>query len=643
MNRLQSKLLTRTKRYLFRSYTPRWVVLLIDFIFAVTAASVAWGILYALRIGGVTLSLFIFSYVAIILFRVVSFLIGKTYYGIVRYTGSEDITRITTVLTTGEVVLLAIATIIYFAAPQFYIPFYILLIEYIFLLSFMVISRILFKVIFYKGVDTNKKKVVIYGCGESALAVKFLMENTHDVSHKIEGFIDDQVSSIGKTLEGVPIYSSNNLEELLVNRRIDKLVFAKKGLSSNRKREVIEICLDNDISILEAPDFDEWMDGDINISQIRKIRIEDLLNRGEIYVDESNLKKQILGKTVLVTGAAGSIGSEIVRQLLPFNPAHIILFDQAETPLYSIDLELTDKGSKIHSIEIGDIRDSGRIEHIFKKYSPDIVYHAAAYKHVPMMEAHPIEGIKTNVMGTINVADCAAKYKTDCFVMVSTDKAVNPTNVMGASKRIAEIYVQSLNLKTKTKFITTRFGNVLGSNGSVVHKFRQQIDEGGPITVTHPEITRFFMTITEACRLVLQAGSLGNGGEIYIFDMGDSIKIVDLAKKMIKLSGLQLGKDIEIIYSGLRPGEKLYEEVLNDKETTIPTEHKKIKAANVRRYDYAKVKDALSKLSQSLSNNDNFEIVRQMKILVPEFKSENSIYQDVDTEIENGTSERRIS
>ncbi|MBQ4230536.1 MAG: polysaccharide biosynthesis protein, partial [Salinivirgaceae bacterium] len=345
----------------------------------------------------------------------------------------------------------------------------------------------------------------------------------------------------------------------------------------------------------------------------------------------NKIQGQIKDKTMLVTGAAGSIGSEIVRQLIKFEPRNIVLFDQAETPMYDIEMELRDTCSASNiTIVIGDITDHQRVEEVFAEFKPEIVYHAAAYKHVPMMENNPVEAVRNNVIGTRLIADMAVKYGVKRFVMVSTDKAVNPTNVMGASKRIAEIYTQSLNGKSTTLFITTRFGNVLGSNGSVIPRFKKQIEEGGPITVTHPQITRYFMTIPEACQLVLEAGASGKGGEIFIFDMGKSVKIVDLAKKMIKLSGLELGRDIQITYTGLRPGEKLYEELLANKENTIPTPHPQIMVAKVREYDHDEANTKIDGFLPLIAEQDNFKVVKLMKEIVPEFLSQNSIYEELD-------------
>ena len=391
-----------------------------------------------------------------------------------------------------------------------------------------------------------------------------------------------------------------------------------------------------DIGVLSVPDINTWINGELSFNQIKEIKIEDLLERPPIVLDINKIKKIILNKSVLVTGAAGSIGSEIVRQLISFNPKKIILFDQAESPLYDMELDLQEKFNFYNfEIVIGNIADEYRIRKLFEEYKPSFVYHAAAYKHVPMMEKNPTEALRTNILGTKIIADISNEFKVEQFVMVSTDKAVNPTNVMGASKRIAEVYIQTLNQVSKTNFITTRFGNVLGSNGSVILRFKKQIDKGGPITVTHPEVTRYFMTIPEACQLVLEAGAISNGGEIFIFDMGKSVKIIDLAKKMIKLSGLNIGKDIQVKYTGLRPGEKLYEELLNDLENTLPTHHSKIMIAKVRNYDFEQVQKTFEELIKLQKDHDNFEVVRKMKEIVPEFKSQNSIYEELDIEFQD--------
>ena len=577
--------------------------------------------------------------------RVLSFAVGRTYSGIVRFTGTEDALRIFYVLTAGEIVL-ALGNCVYFLFEgAFFVPFGLMLAEYVLLTSMMIMTKMVIKHLYaqFIGNQRTKKNVIICGCDEYGMMAKHAMDNSVDVAYNIIAFVDLNNRKAGKVLEGIRIYKLDTLEDLLNRNKVDKVVIAKKVISPDRKREIVDICLNHDVNVLEVPRFESWINGELTMQHIRNIKIEDLLERSVIHIDETNLRKQLLNKVVLVTGAAGSIGSEIVRQLTHFKPSLIVLFDQAESPLYDIELELKEDFScSDYKIEIGDIRDRRRVEGIFSTYHPDIVYHAAAYKHVPMMEKHPLESVKTNVFGTKNVADCAVKYGAKRFVMISTDKAVNPTNVMGASKRIAEIYTQSLNKVADTCFITTRFGNVLGSNGSVIPRFKKQIEAGGPITVTHTDITRFFMTIPEACQLVLQAGALGNGGEIFVFDMGKSVRIVDLARKMIKLSGYEVGKDIHIVFTGLRPGEKLYEEVLNVKETTLPTVHERIKIAKVREYNYADVKASIERLHQALEMGDNFGVVRQMKYIVPEFKSKNSVFETIDFQIEEESAAHKM-
>jgi FlaA1/EpsC-like NDP-sugar epimerase len=402
-------------------------------------------------------------------------------------------------------------------------------------------------------------------------------------------------------------------------------------MQPSRKQEIIELCLKYNTKVLNVPPVNNWINGELSFKQIRKVKIEELLERDPIKLNEDNIKQQIHNKVVLITGAAGSIGSEIARQLIKYQPKLLVLLDQAETPLYEVDLEILERLKPGQfEIVIGDIRVKERMDKLFSTFKPQIIFHAAAYKHVPMMENNPSESILTNVLGTKIIADLADKYKSETFVLVSTDKAVNPTSIMGASKRIGEIYVQSLNKKSTTKYITTRFGNVLGSSGSVIPRFRQQIENGGPITITHPDITRYFMTIPEACQLVLEAGAMGKGGEIFIFDMGKSVKIIDLAKKMIQLSGMTLDKDIRIVTTGLRPGEKLYEELLNNSENTIPTHHAQILIAKVREYDYETISGEIETLITLFEKQDNFAIVGKMKQIVPEYKSNNSVFEKLD-------------
>ncbi|MGB0431931.1 MAG: polysaccharide biosynthesis protein, partial [Bacteroidia bacterium] len=450
--------------------------------------------------------------------------------------------------------------------------------------------------------------------------------------------LDDNETLSGKIIEGVPIvpYSDEEFGDIMSKYSIDELVLSVQKMSSERKQQIVDLCLQNNVRTKIIPSANKWVNGELSLSQIKKVRIEDLLERDPINIHNVNIKSEIEGKTVLVTGSAGSIGSELVRQIVKYYPSKVILYDQAETPLASFKLEMQNRFKYIKfKFIIGDVRDKSRLENEFITESPDVVFHVAAYKHVPMMEENPNEAILTNVGGSKNLADLACKYDVDKFIMVSTDKAVNPTNIMGASKRIAEIYVQSLNYQkgTKTKFITTRFGNVLGSNGSVIPLFRNQIENGGPITVTHPEITRYFMTIPEACQLILEAGTMGQGGEIFIFDMGKDVKIVDLAKKMIRLSGFEPEKDIKIKFTGLRPGEKIKEELLNTKENTLPTHHKKIMIGQVRKYEFDEVSKQISKLIEVGKEGDDHNAVLLMKTIVPEFVSNNSIFEKLDKEV----------
>lgn len=619
------------------SYTPRWIIFAIDVCLSLFSIAIACLVLTNFQLDKIVWNSLVKIMMVVMGVRVISFILGRTYSGIIRYTGTEDVLRIFYVLTAGELVLLLFNAGFFIFDQTFFIPLGFLLIEYMVLMCIMTVSRLFVKITFAQYLDAEKvkKNVIICGSDEYGMMAKHALDNAVDASYNILAFVDMNDKKAGKVLEGVKIYKSQALAYLLKRYNVDKVVIAKKLLAQDKKRKLIETCLKYNVNVLEVPQFESWINGELNIRHIKNIKIEDLLDRGVIELDDNALRKQLLNKTILVTGAAGSIGSEIVRQLTRFKPARIILFDEAESPLYDIQLELSEKFRfNDYVIEMGDVREYQRVEKVFLKYKPDIVYHAAAYKHVPMVELLPLEGIKTNVFGTKNVADLAVKYGVDKFVMISTDKAVNPTNVMGCTKRIAEIYIQSLNSKSETSFITTRFGNVLGSNGSVIPRFTKQIEAGGPVTVTHPDITRFFMTIPEACQLVLQAGVLGEGGEIFVFDMGESVKIVDLARKMIKLSGFEVGKDIHIVFTGLRPGEKLYEEVLNVKETTLPTPHKRIKRAKVREYDFEEIKCEMQELSEIMKEGNTFEVVRKMKLIVPEFKSKNSVYEEIDFQLE---------
>ena len=524
----------------------------------------------------------------------------------------------------------------------------------------MVRRRTYYLFLYIKNLNIDKRHVIIYGAGDVGMAAKRNLSHDTAVNMSIVAFLDDDIRKSGKVIDGVKIYPVNSFEKFIsTHDKIDDLIIAVNHLNVTRKNKIVDICLKHGIRVLTLPPVTTWINGHIDAKQIKEIKIEDLLERETIEIDNDLIGEQIKGKRIVVSGAAGSIGSEIVRQLISFGPQLIILADQAESPLHELHLELQENCKELifHSF-IGDVRDKHRMETLFKTFQPHYVYHAAAYKHVPLMEHNPAEAIRTNILGTKIMANLSVQYGVQKFVMISTDKAVNPTNIMGASKRIAEIYVQSLynsfsekgviyenglshlnnnRRKESTKFITTRFGNVLGSNGSVIPRFKAQIEKGGPITVTHPEITRYFMTIPEACRLVLEAGSMGNGGEIFIFDMGKSVKIAELAKKMIRLSGLIPNQDIAIEFTGLRPGEKLYEELLNDKENTVATHHHKIMIAKVREYNFENILKHIDELIQLSTTNNSLRMVSKMKELVPEFKSNNSNYESLDiaTELSN--------
>ncbi|AZQ63560.1 polysaccharide biosynthesis protein [Flammeovirga pectinis] len=497
-----------------------------------------------------------------------------------------------------------------------------------------ILAKFIYQRIFYYKLPT--KNIIIYGAGAAGAITKDVLDKDTTCNYSIKAIIDDNKSKQGKIMGGVKIYSQRSIldPKFLDDNDIDELILSINNLVPSRKRKIVDKCLSLDLFIKNIPPFQTWINGELSAKQIQRVKIEDLLDRKPIQLENENVKREVENKVLLVTGAAGSIGSEIALQLIHYNPKKLIILDQSETGLYDIERYLlphiNGDFSKLEVI-IADISNQNRIDQVFKEFTPDIVYHAAAYKHVPMMEKNPSEAILVNVCGSRNIANAAVKYSTEKFVMVSTDKAVNPTNVMGASKRLAEIYIQSLGKTSncKTKFVTTRFGNVLGSNGSVIPLFREQIEKGGPITVTSDKITRYFMTIPEACQLVLEAGAMGNGGEIFVFDMGEAVRIIDVAKKMIKLSGLQEGEDIDIKITGLRPGEKLYEELLNNEENTIPTHHPKIMAGKVREYIYEDVILQYESLFSKI-NVDDHKLIAKVKEIVPEYVSNNSIFERLD-------------
>ena len=569
--------------------------------------------------------------------NLIFFRVFRTYSNVLRFSSFIDIIRIFVALTVSYVLLMLFSVLVDDNMPGMIAPVSVLFMAYVSSFAMMACSRVIVKT-FFELINFDGRhsvNVFIYGAKEAGVNIaKALRVNLRN-HYRLRGFIADEPELIGKVMMGVKVYPNDeNIIDVLNERRAHTLIISPAKMEELKKSDMADRLLANGIKLMTAPPLSEWNAQTLNKNQLKEIQIEDLLQRDPIVIDIQKVASHLEGKRVMITGAAGSIGSEIMRQVASFNPYKLILIDQAETPLHDIRLELQDRWRDIDAETIvADISNAPRMEAIFKEFRPQYIFHAAAYKHVPMMEDNVSEAIQTNVYGTRTVADLAVKYGAEKFVMISTDKAVNPTNVMGCSKRICEIYVQSLAKKLQkqgghvTQFITTRFGNVLGSNGSVIPRFRDQIQRGGPVTVTHPEIIRYFMTIPEACRLVLEAGSMGNGGEIYIFDMGRPVKIVDLAKRMISLSGRT---DVKIEFTGLRHGEKLYEELLNVKELTKPTYHEKIMIATVREYDYDEVKDRIQHLIDVSYTYDQMKIVAAMKDLVPEFISKNSCFEVLD-------------
>ena len=570
----------------------------------------------------------------LILVRYLTFLIGKTHKGIIRHLSGEDTLRIFYVVSIGTLLICFISVIRYFFLDGLAIlPKSVVIIEYLGTLFFMLTSRFAVKLLFDNQKKTNNKKIniLIYGSGKMGIVTKKTLEKDENSTYDVKGFIDDDPKKEGLLIERKTIIHSNNLEKKIKDLKIDAVIVAIKDPDNDNKRYVIELCLREKIKVKNVPSLNDWYDGDFSTKQLKNIKIEDLLGRKPIRLLNKNIKEEFNEKTILISGAAGSIGSEIVRQVIKHKPKKVILLDQSESGLYDLNQELLSKNKNYNlEIVVGDITRKERMKNLFNKLKPEIVFHAAAYKHVPLMEVNPSEAIRTNVEGTKILADLSIKINVEKFIFISTDKAVNPTNVMGASKRISEMYCQSLSKTTTTKFITTRFGNVLGSSGSVIPLFQKQLENGGPITVTHESVTRYFMTIPEACRLVLEAGYMGEGGEIYVFDMGKSIKIIDLAKKMIQLAGLEIGKDIMIKITGLRPGEKMYEELLGNDENTIGTHHPKIMIGRVKQIDYKTINKLVEELISLVKSQGNEDIVKNMKQIVPEFISNNSEFSKLD-------------
>lgn len=632
-------------RFSFKNlgYLPRWIVLLLD-TFTISVSSILTYFLFkGVKLEYIQSDEKFISFFGYILINVFFFWVFKTYSGIIRHSSYIDALKLFFAQSATLVVMVIINFIFILSDKDKLFLSTGIFINAVLSFSFLFFYRVIVKQSFERFFSGKDKKdltrAIIYGSDANAIAVANALKSEIPGRFKLIGFIDKNNQNTTKRILDLPILNLNRKVPVLMRFvKAEALIIADKSLNKEDRSTIVDECLEFNLKVYTIPLVTDWDDQKEISKNIKSFEIHDLLERKPIVLDTKSISNQLHEKTVLITGAAGSIGSEIVRQVLEFNPKKIIMLDQAETPLHSLSLEILskDKDVAIRNV-IADIRNYDSLEKVFNTFQPQVVYHAAAYKHVPLMEENPSQAIFTNVMGTKNLADLSKKFNVEHFVMISTDKAVNPSSVMGASKRIAEMYVQSLHFMNanrsskQTKFITTRFGNVLGSNGSVVPLFTKQIQEGGPITITHPEIIRYFMTIPEACQLVLEAGAMGNGGEIFIFDMGKPVKIIDLAKKMIRLAGFTPDKDIKIKIVGLRPGEKLYEELLNNSAKNLPTHHEKIMIAEEICKEFNKLTDEVEDLIILSHLKTNDKIVSKMKKIVPEFKSMNSVFQELDT------------
>lgn len=626
-------------------FVSKWLILIMDIFIVAISFVFATTVRFNFELTYIDPQLFKYHLLLVIILRVSSFLFLNTYSGIIRHTSIEDGKLIfkSIFFSSIELYLLSLLSLGKFSIYTS-IPHSLLAIDFFISIFSLISSRLIIKSVFENLLNTFKSSqfVIIYGAGQLGMITKNTIQKDKRKKNQVLCFIDDNLGKVGKSIEGTKVISYEEALKQFINNpgyygSNIEVILAIQSIPSNIKNEIVDKFLELGLTIKSLPPVKSWINGELSINQIKEINIDDLLEREPIKLNNKFVFETIENKVVFISGAAGSIGSELVRQILPFGPTKLVLIDQAESPLYDLETELTRLKQKADSstiliIETRNICNKIQMERLFFEYHPDVVFHAAAYKHVPLMENNPYKAVEVNVLGTRLMADLSSKYKVQKFVMVSTDKAVNPTNVMGASKRLAEIYVQSLNshFKNETRFIVTRFGNVLGSNGSVIPLFKRQIAAGGPVTVTHPEIIRYFMTIPEACQLVLEAGTMGKGGEVFVFDMGEPVKIVDLAKRMIKLSGFEVGKQIEIKFTGLRPGEKLFEELIGSSEDHIATYNPKLMIAKIIPEDFETINRKLAKFESEINSLSNHEIVGFLKILVPEYISNNSPFEYLD-------------
>lgn len=623
---------------------PRWVIASLDTFLLFQSAILAFVLRFNFDFGQFDVKAFLTSSLCFALSGTLVMLVTRSYKGIVRHTGLKDSRQVFRTISVNFS-LISIANIVSDAVfgSGYLVPFSVLVIATLTSFFLLIMYRLLVKELFLylkSGFVNNvKRTAVLYGASEMGIKTLEVLNSDPKSQVQVIAILDDDPKKVGKVIGGIKIYKGlDQLAKLVNSAKVSELIIAVEGLSVQRKKDILDGCFKLGVHVSIIPSVNKWIKSNPKREIVRDLKIEDLLGREEISLENPKIMDELTNKVVLVTGAAGSIGSELCRQIMHYNPKLLLMLDFSESALYELEIEIASAGFLTKSLAVlADVRDRDKMKSIFADFKPEIVFHAAAYKHVPMIESYPQEAIRSNVIGTRILADLSVIYMVEKFVLVSTDKAVNPTNVMGASKRAAEMYVQSLNYflennhrKNHTKFITTRFGNVLGSNGSVVPMFKRQLLQGGPLTVTHPDVTRYFMTIPEACQLVLEAGAMGNGGEIYVFDMGEPIKIIDLAVNMIHLSGRKVGDDIQIVYTGLREGEKLFEELLNSTEMVTITHHPKIKIAKVAPVHYYKIEGQIDLFDKMLGRSSDNDLVFHLKSIIPEFKSNVSRFEVLD-------------